>query len=176
MEEEQIIIMYELKDNFLSYDDFSNLSNLMLGSDFPWFYNDRKVEEYDGQYQFTHTFYRNDSISSECFMYLEPIMKKFKPVALLAVKANLTTKENKRTQSILHCDGENLWGVRDGEKGWLTSIFYMNTNNGCTIFDDGTKIKSVANRFVTFPCSTKHAGISCTDENIRVLINFNYII
>ena len=68
MEEEQIIIMYELKDNFLSYDDFSNLSNLMLGSDFPWFYNDRKVEEYDGQYQFTHTFYRNDSISSECFM------------------------------------------------------------------------------------------------------------
>ena len=69
-----------------------------------------------------------------------------------------------------------MWGRREGEKGWLTSIFYMNTNNGCTVFEDGTEIKSVANRVVTFPRSTKHAGTTCSDENVRILINFNYII
>ena len=55
-----------------------------------------------------------------------------------------------------------------------TSIFYMNTNNGYTKFEDGTKIESVANRLVSFPSNMKHKGSSCTDEKIRVVINFNY--
>ena len=59
-------------------------------------------------------------------------------------------------------------------KQWTTSIFYVNTNNGYTEFEDGTKIESVANRMVTFPTNLKHRGTSCTDEKIRVVINFNY--
>ena len=55
-----------------------------------------------------------------------------------------------------------------------TSIFYVNTNNGYTKFEDGTKVESVANRMVTFPSNMKHTGTSCTDERIRVVINFNY--
>ena len=57
-----------------------------------------------------------------------------------------------------------------------TSIFYMNTNNGYTKFEDGTKVESVANRMVTFPANMKHAETSCTDEKIRVVINFNLFI
>ena len=176
MEEVRFIIMHEVKDNFLSDDDFSNLRDLMLGSDFPWFYNDRKVKENDGQYQFTHTFYRNFCWSSDWSTYLDPILKKLNPVALLRIKANLIPKQYKRQLSSLHCDGERIWGIMDGEKDVVTSIFYMNTNNGCTVFKDGTEIKSVANRLVTFPRSTQHAGATCSDENVRVLINFNYVI
>ena len=55
-----------------------------------------------------------------------------------------------------------------------TSIFYMNTNNGYTKFEDGTKIESVANRLVSFPSNMKHKGTSCTDEKTRVVINFNH--
>jgi len=51
---------------------------------------------------------------------------------------------------------------------------YVNTNNGYTKFEDGTKVESVANRLVTFPANMKHKGTSCTDEKIRVVINFNY--
>ena len=167
--------MYEVKDNFLSDDDFSNLSALMLSHDLPWYYNDKKVRENDGQYQFTHTFYRKFCWSSDWFMYLEPILEKFNPIALIRIKANLTPKQYKRQQSSLHCDGEDEWG-RVVEKEWLTSIFYLNTNNGYTFFEDGTKIKSVANRLLTFPSSTKHGGSTCDDENVRVLINFNYVI
>ena len=61
-------------------------------------------------------------------------------------------------------------------KHWTTSIFYVNTNNGYTVFEDGTKVESVANRMLTFPSNLKHCGTSCTDKNIRSVINFNYLL
>ena len=64
--------------------------------------------------------------------------------------------------------------VEEQLKQWTTSIFYVNSNNGYTVFEDGTKVESVANRFVSFPANMKHKGTSCTDEKIRVVINFNY--
>ena len=59
-------------------------------------------------------------------------------------------------------------------KQWTTSIFYINTNNGYTKFKDGTKVESIANRMITFPANMEHCGTSCTDKNIRIVINFNY--
>jgi hypothetical protein len=51
----------------------------------------------------------------------------------------------------------------------------VNTNNGYTKFEDGTKVECVANRLLTFPTNIKHCGASCTDEKTRVVINFNYL-
>ena len=45
-----------------------------------------------------------------------------------------------------------------------------------TKFEDGTKVESVANRFVTFPANIKHTGSTCRDEKTRDVINFNYLI
>ena len=59
-------------------------------------------------------------------------------------------------------------------KQWITSIFYINTNNGYTKFEDGTIVESVANRMLSFPANMKHCGTSCTDERRRIVINFNY--
>ena len=56
-----------------------------------------------------------------------------------------------------------------------TSILYMNTNDGYTLFEDGTKVESVMNRLITFPYNMKHAGTTCTDVPFRMVINFNYI-
>ena len=58
---------------------------------------------------------------------------------------------------------------------WLTSIFYVNTNNGYTELETGEKIESVANRLVTYPLNMKHSGVTQTDTQQRVLINFNYL-
>ena len=60
------------------------------------------------------------------------------------------------------------------KNGVTTSILYINTNNGGTQFEDGTRVKSIANRVVTFDCSTKHAPVSCTDKKRRIVVNFNY--
>ena len=57
---------------------------------------------------------------------------------------------------------------------WRTGILYLNTNNGYTLFEDGTKIESVANRFISFPSAMSHKGTTCSDENKRIILNFNY--
>ena len=56
-----------------------------------------------------------------------------------------------------------------------TSIFYLNSNNGGTKFEDGTFVNSVSNRMVTFDCSLKHAPVSCTDSDRRVVASINYL-
>ena len=55
-----------------------------------------------------------------------------------------------------------------------TAVYYINTNNGWTEFENGDKVESVANRIVIFDSNTMHTGTTCTDEKVRVLINFNY--
>ena len=64
---------------------------------------------------------------------------------------------------------------KDMAAKWTTSILYINTNNGYTEFEDGTKVESVANRVVTFPADLMHRGATQTDEQTRILINFNYL-
>ena len=166
----------EYTDNFLSADDFSKIRDLLMGDYFPWYYNIGRVSTDDGEYQLTHTFYRDNMVQSDWFNHMTPIVEKLKLVSLLRIKANLAPRENENILCKLHQDGSHIRQVQESDKGWFVSIFYINTNNGYTAFKDGTKIQSVANRFVTFPASTMHAGATCTDENVRVLINFNYII
>ena len=40
--------------------------------------------------------------------------------------------------------------------------------------EDGTFVNSVSNRMVTFDCSIKHAPVSCTDRDRRIVVNINY--
>ena len=50
----------------------------------------------------------------------------------------------------------------------------MNTNNGYTEFEKGDIVESVENRMVIFDSNLKHQTVTCTDEKIRIVINFNY--
>ena len=50
----------------------------------------------------------------------------------------------------------------------------MNTCNGYTKLKKGGKVKSVANRMLIFDSDLEHAGFTCTDEQNRVVVNFNY--
>ena len=55
-----------------------------------------------------------------------------------------------------------------------TGILYLNTNDGYTCFEDGSKIESVENRFVAFDSGLKHSGTTCTNERCRIVLNINY--
>ena len=68
-----------------------------------------------------------------------------------------------------------LIDILDEFDGLKTSIFYINSNDGYTEFEDGTKVESVANRLVTFPHHMKHRGTTCTNQPFRLVINFNYL-
>ena len=164
----------KIVDDFLSKEIFDEVQTVLMGNQFSWHYSNSidYPGEKTGQFQFCHDFYQNDVPRSVNFESLTPILKIINPIVLLRIKANLLTKTSNIIENAFHID---MGGVSEEKlKHWTTSIFYMNTNNGYTKFEDGTKVESVANRMVTFPITMRHTGTSCTDEKIRVVINFNY--
>ena len=165
----------KIVDNFVDQDKFDELQNLLMGNTFPWFYSNGidgpDYAEDKNKFQFYHIFYM-DIPNSAHFKFLNPILDKMDPLSLKRIKANLLTKTSKIVENTFHVDLEGI--SEEKMKQWTTSIFYMNTNNGYTKFEDGTEIESVANRLVSFPADMKHTGTSCTDEKTRVIINFNY--
>ena len=93
-------------------------------------------------------------------------------MSLWRIKANLLIRTPNIVENTFHVDIGDF--SEEKLKQWTTSILYINTNNGYTKFEDGTKVESVANRMVIFPSNMKHTGTSCTDEKRRIVINFNY--
>jgi len=161
----------KLHNNFIRGSEISLIKNAFLGGGLAWFYNpsvvftDGKID-YPDNYQFTHRFYDNDTIVSDYIKLLYPIIDKLNPKSLIRIKANLIPRTEKIIQHQYHTDYDY--------EGAKTSIFYVNTNNGYTLFRNGTKVDSVENRLVTFDCKEEHTGTTCTNEKIRVVINFNY--
>ena len=160
-------------DNLLDQNVFDELQKFLLGSDFDWRYNSIiDSPEDEGKFQFVHTFYKGNISYSPFIERINPILKILNPISLIRIKANLITKTPNCVVNKFHSDIDRI--DSDKIKLLTTSIFYLNTNNGYTEFQDGTKVESVANRILTFPANLKHRGTSCTDSNIRVVINFNY--
>ena len=159
-------------DDLLPTQDLKEIQNIMLGSNFPWYYNNTiDYPEQIGRFQFVHGIYRDDRPASS--FYDDWLEKFIKPAVgnnfmMVRVKANLSTKTSKIVENEFHIDDPT-------KKPLTTAIFYLNTNDGYTKFKDGKKVKSRENRLVKFPVAKEHKGSSCTDENVRVVINFLYM-
>jgi hypothetical protein len=163
----------QIIDDFLKKDEFDKIKELVTGPEISWFQNqylirpdsDQKLDDIYN-WQFTHTFYKNYSISSSLFNILDPILIKLNPSAILRIKANLIPRTDHTVVYQMHTDITNFKGN--------TAIFYINSNNGYTMFKDGTIVESKENRIVIFDSTLEHTGTSCTDNRNRCVINFNY--
>ena len=179
----------KIEDNFLELKDFDELQTLIMGSNFfDWHYGESNVypdgkiiypqfgsrpQEVDkNKFQFIHMFYDAHTPHSRLLENLQSIIKIIQPISLIRIKANLLIRTPDIVEKGFHVDMTNV--PEEKQKQLTTSIFYVNTNNGYTVFEDGTKVESVANRMITFPANMKHTGTTCTDEDTRVVINFNY--
>ena len=165
----------KIEDGFLEQTTFNKLQNFLMSNRFDWHYSDTIDFSDDGsnKFQFTHIFYVDPIPRSSYFENLVPILEIIKPISIVRIKANLLTKTLNIIENIFHGDMEDM--LEEKQKQWTTSILYINTNDGYTKFEGGTKVESVANRMITFPADMKHTGATCTDEKSRVVINFNYI-
>jgi len=164
-------------DNFLDKQSFQVLQNVMLGSHFDWYYNNQ-IDYIDdvNKFQFIHLFYQNNiGINSDSYPILNTIIDKLKPKEIVRIKSNLLTRTLDVVVNNFHVDLDHDYRKNlPLETNVKTSIFYINTNNGYTEFEDGSTVKSIENRMVIFPSDISHRGTSCTDQNTRVVINFNY--
>ena len=155
----------KITDNFLDKSEFENINKTFHLSNFPWYFMPFKVHEGDDNYQFYHLFIAKGKVLSNHFDILHPILKKLGVKEILRIKANLTLKQNKHIQSDMHVDFKDC----------KTAIFYLNTNNGYTLFDKGDKIPSKENRVVEFDSNLKHCAVDHTDTKYRIVINFNFL-
>lgn len=165
----------DIRDNFLDLTSFAEIKTTLLGNNFPWFfqntvvgYNDRDLQETNlDQYQFTHVFYMDSAPRSEGFYLLKPLLDKLNISALVRVKANLTPRTLTRHIHGYHSDYPE-------HKNMKTAVFYVNTNDGATVFKDGSEVSSIENRLVEFDTPILHSGTTSTDTPVRCVINLNY--
>ena len=159
--------MIEIKDNFLKLDQFKHIQEILSGEYFPWYFNDYKVSG-DNKFQFVHRFYEQDEGGnlSSATQHLLPLFRTIGIRALIRAKSNLNIIDSKQTLDNFHCDYN--------EKGLMTAIFYINTNNGKTVFKNGEEVDSVENRLVIFPCYMEHTGKMQSDVKRRIVLNINY--
>lgn len=167
---------HKVFDNFISKQDSDYILALMssepnpLSSDrFPWFFNktiiDSDEEDHLDNYQFTHLFYNDNSFWSEFSFILQPLIEKINPKSLIRVKANLQPRVTNHVEGGYH---------RDLPFECKTAVYYVNSNDGYTLFKSGEKVESVQNRFVEFDSQTEHTSVKATDQKFRIVINFNY--
>jgi len=165
-----------VNDNFLTEQDFETIRNEVTATEFQWSFSQYvdSPDEEPTPGQFVHTAYYGSVPISDFYNRLAPILEqKLDCCCLYRIKLNLQPRLPEPFTYMFHSDLSHDF-EEDVASHWTTAIFYINTNNGYTEFENGTKIESVANRFVSFPGNTLHTGTSCTDEKIRVVVNFNY--
>ena len=157
---------YKVIDNFLDEKIFNNLKNILFSNQINWFFLPAMTK--NDHYFFNHCFYNLYKPYSEFFNeYITPVLEKLNPLALVEIRANLILKEDNHYQSNFHVDRPFQC---------KTAILYMNTCNGYTLLDENKKIKihSKENKLLIFNSQIKHAGVSQTDVERRIVINFNY--
>lgn len=171
-------------DNFLPDRIFKNVYNTVTNNEFPWQYCDgvaylkehreeKGLSPDDNYFMFTHTIYDMGAPTSNYFAEFFPdfegcLFQKadINIKAIVRIKCNLYTRTEKLFQHDMH---------EDYPFNHIAGLFSLNDNDGYTIFEDGTKVESVANRMMIFDGHDKHASTTCTNQKRRLNINFNLL-
>ena len=158
---------YKIIDNALKSEDFERIKSLLTSGDFAWFFQNaiNKRDENPNQFCFTHMLFNNLGMQTPHFQLIKPVLNLLEAKALLRIKCNLYPNINKYEEHAFHTD------YNFEHKA---AILYINSNNGFTILEDGTKIESIENRILMFNAFELHKSTNCTDKKARININFNY--
>ena len=151
--------------NFISKKNSNKINDVFLSDIFPWYYLPTMCKFKNDTPFLSHTFFKDGQISSSAMFLIESIIKKLKIKKLINIRANLT----------LNGDFKCSWHVDKytPDLKHKTAIYYVNTNNGYTEFED-KKVKCEKNKIIIFDAHKKHRAIGQTNTKTRMVINFNY--
>ena len=158
--------MIKVVDNFLPKNEFVKIRDVICAKDFPFFYNGFVTDENSpsNDYYFTHLFYSGLFVDPNCHIFVD-ILNQLEVKSLIRIKANLYPSTDNIEYQSEHIDYDYE------HRG---AIFYLNTNNGFTTLENGTKVESMQNRLLLFDPSKPHNSTTCTDDKCRVNVNFNF--
>tara|TARA_B100000927_G_scaffold182163_1_gene146693 strand:+ start:760 stop:1323 length:564 start_codon:yes stop_codon:yes gene_type:complete len=170
---------YKIIDNLCGAEVNDNLHRQTV-TEWLWAFNPFKVHLTDQNslydYQFVHKLHSiTEQGYSPHWQDIIPVISQINGIinigAFRRVKANFQVAQKDIVYGSFHYD---LTGKGIPDENLFIAIYYVNTNNGYTEFEDGTKINSVADRLVIFKNNIKHRGVSQTDTKQRIVINFNF--
>ena len=158
--------------NFLPRTFFLHLRDLVMGGDFPWYYNKSTLTNMDdGNFMFVHNFMWNSEVVSPLYREFRQMLPYAKEALdykkLTRLKLNCYPNQNKKILHPLHKD-VHLKKIKD----YVIGVYHFNTCNGETIVND-EKIKSEENQMLLFD-NIPHQGNVQTDTRTRVVLNFNF--
>ena len=171
------MIDYEIIDDFLPQKEFQDIQTYLMNDvkntspPIGWIYNPNIVQPiyYKGENNVKH-FYMVHliylvNVLSPFYDKLIPVLEKLNVKALVRIKANLYPNSETIYEHEVHADFPF---------SHKTAILSVNTCDGYTKLNDGTKIGSVANRVLLFDSSIPHQSTTTSDTTARFNINFNY--
>ena len=155
--------MFQVHDDWMPIDEFNKLTDFILGWNFPWFHQKNvslpNTNEDDVTYNhyFTHNLVSTE-VGNDGISYLhEPIWKYFQKgfpnINIIRMKVNCFPATSQVYEHLTHTDYDYP------HKG---ALLCLNTCNGYTKMEDGTKIESVANRMIFFDTSKPHSSTTCS--------------
>ena len=159
--------MIKITEKLLDQKQADLIEEKMTSNIFGWFITKGIVYRHEDNYQFTHNFYDIFQPRSNYMELINPIVKKINPSSIIRIKANLIPKTKNIIETNLHKDIGHA-------KGNKTAIYYVNTNNGYTEFENENKVNCIANSMLIFKANNKHRGCSQTDSDYKSVININF--
>jgi hypothetical protein len=168
---------YKIIDNFLPPFSFQQILESYTDMKVPWYFRDYVSTRGEGEiaepqnYQFINISYDRGLAYGSGLTFVQDILNELRALTVIRIKANLLPVRDRIIQFPMHHDNP---AFTDNDLQYSVGIYYLNTNNGYTVLEDGTKIESIANRMVLLPGNMLHTGTTSTDTK-RLLINFNFI-
>ena len=182
-------------DNYLTQSYYKAIQDLLIGSDFPWFYNRNISSNIEtigaksfNEYGFSHHFYKDGYFRDTPYAtFIKPML--------------LNLQDTVNCDCILRSRGDMvMWSYEDFihtphvdfDFPNVATILYINDTDGDTILynqeypgegksipkNSGLEIKKrvspKANRLVIFNGAMLHTGSSPTKHKNRILINSNF--
>ena len=167
----------QIFNNFLDQEVFLEIKKFIMSPRCQWRYvnyiahKDGRDNDNDGY--FVHSFkdchpqtFEDRYPESPHFPLISKILDKIKYQNILRIRSSLYPRRDIQKPDPFHIDYNFPHKV---------CIFYVNTNNGYTMFENGEKIPSIENQLVTFDGSEKHCSVVQTDTPARYIVNINIL-
>lgn len=159
-------IKHRIIPDFLEQEFYRNMQFICLGDNFPWFIKSKSNVDDSEDYYLTHTFYRNNVAHSDYYNFVQSNLLNFIKInSLISVEA-IMLPSNKEVKSI------EIINEFDFKHNQI--IYFVNTTNGNTILQDGSKIKSNENTILMMDSTEKLHSENCTNKKAKVMILIDY--
>jgi len=168
----------EIIPNYIKNEEIQqHVKNFLMGEQCDYYYQDSCAFNHDTEdpnFFFAHNLFnsadnRRNQMNpySNAFLHIMlPLLGRLEYEILYRAKVNCYPRFSEHIKTSMHVDMNDT--------PHKVALYSVNTNNGYTLFENGTKVESVENQMVIFDGHLKHCSVGQTDEKIRVNVNINF--